>query len=366
MNDPKDQQRLLDLLGKLSQAVEDILLTGLTAASDSSRYTLDQAFKEASQIGLLRLGSTLRVASEEIGAFIRQDPSFSAKRLSFFLNRAWMLSQGMIHAITTQDEDQLEALTWSPQGQKVEALEVVTLGVSKRVVPGVFCAFEFRLRLIHATDDLPENTPLIWSSVFPMKAGVEIAPEGYLHLTQKQNFKAADFLERKVVRVENAQVIAGTPASRIMLDADSTVSAGDPFKEWDRFNGWDSAAALARLQAYAPGPFDLDIELQEEVILHDWAIGEPSQQDRMMLYPIAANGLVFHAQVGLSPDATLQTALDDLRKQDSRPPLFALMHYEMCRLVLQPLAVIEGKGPKQLGLSKTSTGAADLVRSMKF
>jgi hypothetical protein len=245
---------------------------------------------------------------------------------------------------------------------------LVTLGVSKRVVPGVFCAFEFRLRLIHATDDLPENTPLIWSCVFPMKAGVEIAPEGYLHLTQKQNFKAADLLDRKVIRIENAQIIPSSPVSRITLDASSTVIAETPFEDWARFGSWNSAAALARLRGYAPGPFDLDIELQEEVILSDWTMGEPirKEQDRMILYPISASGLVFHAQIPISSDATLQTAMDDLRKQDRHLPLFALMHYEMGRLVLQPLAVIEETGPKQLGLSKTTTGAADLVRSMKF
>lgn len=368
MNDLQERQRLLDLLDKLSQAVEDILLTGLTAASDASRQTLDQAFKEASQIGLLRLGSTLRVASEEIGAFIRHDESFSPKRLSFFLNRAWMLSQGMIHATTTHDEAQWQALTWSPQGKPVEALEVVTLGVSKRVVPSVFCAFEFRLRLITETDDLPENTPLIWSCVFPMKPGVELAPEGYLHLTQKQDFRAADFLDHKMMRIESAQVIEGSPACRITLDASSKVIAQDPFDEWDRYQSWDSEAALKRLQAYMPGPFDLDVELQEEVILSDWTIGEPikKEHERMILYPIAAAGLLFHAPVPVSSDTVLRQAMDNLRQQESRSPLFALMHYEMCRLVLQPLAVIGEKGPTQLALSKTTTGAADLVRSMKF
>lgn len=368
MNELVEQQKLLDLLEKLSQAVEDILLTGLTAASDSTRETLDQAFREASRMGLLRLGSTLRVASEEIGTFIRNEDTFSPKRLSFFLNRAWMLSRGMIHAITTQDDEQWQSLTWSPQGSKVEVLEVVTLGVSKRVVPGAFCAFEFRLRSVKETNDYPANTPFIWSCVFPMKPGAEVAPEGYLLLSQKQKFRASDFLDKKVILIEDALVVPGDTAKRITLVDSSKVTCQDAFEDWEQFAGWDIEAALERLRSYTPGPFDLDVELQEEVILNDWTIEKPikKEQDRMMLYPIYSDGLIFHAQVPISGDTVLQQSMDDLRKEKDKPPLFALMHYEMCRLVLQPLAVLRKEGPQQLGLSRTNIGAAELVRSMKF
>lgn len=368
MNYPIEKQKLLDLLQKLSEAVEDILLTGLTAASASTQETLHQAFKEASGIKLLRLGSTLRVASEEIRKFLANDDSFSAKRLSFFLNRSWMLSRGMIHAITTDNQEQWQALAWSPQGQRVAELEVVTLGVSKRVVPGAFCAFEFRLRLVQETADLPGNTPLIWSAVFPMRPGVDIPPEAFLQLPQKQKFKASDFLAQKIIHIENALVVPNAPVPRLTLIENSKVSRESSFTEWEQFSSWDIKSALARLQNYSPGPFDLDIELQEEIILRDWTIGEPITKDseRILVYPIHSGGLQFSAQVPLSTDTVLQKSMDKLRKNKNNPPLFGLMHYEMCRLVLQPLAVLDDNGPKQLGLSEDKIDAATLVKSLKF
>ena len=48
----------------------------------------------------------------------------------------------------------------------------------------------------------------------------------------------------------------------------------------------------------------------------------------------------------------LRTALDEYRTKKQRPPLFALMHYEKCRLILQPLAVFGKDGPEQLMLSQ--------------
>lgn len=89
-----DRSKLASLLDKLAGAVEELLLTGLTTASQSTRQTLDVSFREASRLRLLRLSSTLRVANEELGRFTRNESEFSSKRLSFFLNRAWLLARG--------------------------------------------------------------------------------------------------------------------------------------------------------------------------------------------------------------------------------------------------------------------------------
>ena len=94
-----DRKKLETMLDQLGKAVEDLLLTGLTTASETTRQTLQVAFQEASRLKLLRLGSTLRVANEELGRFTRNDADFSGRRFSFFLNRAWMLGKGLAHAL---------------------------------------------------------------------------------------------------------------------------------------------------------------------------------------------------------------------------------------------------------------------------
>lgn len=79
-----EREQLCALLAELGQAVEALLGSGLTAASDATRQTLDVSFRAASQMRLLRLGSTLRVATEELDRYMRQDETFSRKRSIFF------------------------------------------------------------------------------------------------------------------------------------------------------------------------------------------------------------------------------------------------------------------------------------------
>src|SRR4051795_1552678 len=93
-----DRPRLKAVLDQLSAAVEELLLSGLTTASESTRQTLSVAMQEAARFRLLRLGSSLRGAAEELGRYTRQDQAFSRRRLAFFLNRSWLLSRGLGHA----------------------------------------------------------------------------------------------------------------------------------------------------------------------------------------------------------------------------------------------------------------------------
>src|SRR5438128_9404241 len=101
---PAERKKLASLLDELGRAVEDLLLTGLTTASEATRQTLGVAFQEASRLRLLRLGSTLRGANDELGRFTRNEPEFSRKRLGFFLNRAWLLGKGIGRALKDDDD----------------------------------------------------------------------------------------------------------------------------------------------------------------------------------------------------------------------------------------------------------------------
>src|SRR5881227_3947264 len=107
---PAERKQLLSLLDELRGAVEELLLAGMTAASKSTVERLDITFKEASRMRLLRLGSTLRIANEEISRFTTGSTQFSARRLAFFLGRAWLLATSMRRAITANDDARLDKL----------------------------------------------------------------------------------------------------------------------------------------------------------------------------------------------------------------------------------------------------------------
>lgn len=361
-----DQTVLKRQLTDLSKAVEEMLLTGLTAASESTRQTLDVTFREASRLRLLRLASTLRGANEEIGRYVTQQNEFSAKRLSFFLNRAWMLGQGLLQAIENNDEAALARLLWTQPTRPVERLEVVTLGVGKKVAKGSFCAFEFRLREISGA------TPsrLVWSCIFPLKADNEIPPEGFLQLPQKQKFKTSIFLEPKVITITNAMIAEdGHGSGRITLTDTSTVSAGDAFADWSRFASWAPEPLLKRLQSHEPGPLDLEIELQDEVVLSDWTIQAPleGERDGQVVYPLLSSQMQFDALAPSGIDGTaLRKQLDDLVTAKTRSPLYGLLHFDRTRFILQPLALLTESGPTLMTISSESINSKALLKTLKF
>lgn len=200
--------QLVPLLEELGKAVEELLLAGLTAASAATVERLDVTFKEASRMKLLRLGSTLRIANEEIVRFNAGSPLFSPRRLAFFLSRAWLLASAMRRAIAAGDQEALNRLQVTPPAQPVEKLQVVTLGVAKRVVPGAFASFDFRLRALGAAGPVADQEPLLWSCVFPLRKDLDLPGEAFLHLPQKQKFKPSLLLEKKVVEVTRCAVSA--------------------------------------------------------------------------------------------------------------------------------------------------------------
>jgi hypothetical protein len=363
-----DRRKRLPMLDELAGAVEELLLSGLTTASEATRQALGVSFQEASRLGLLRLGSALRAANEELGRFTRNEQEFLRRRLAFFLNRAWLLSRGLARALHQADEAQFDRLIWTPASTPAGQLEVVTLGVAKRVSPA-FCAFEFRLRTVAAAGAIPAGQRLAWSCVFPIQAGVKVPPEAFLNLPQKQKFTPSVFLERKTVVIERAAVAIDGHCGRISLGEQSTVAEAELFADWQRFQTWDPAAALQRVRSHQPGPFDLEVELQEEVVLDGWEIGEAEERpgQNQTVYRITHRGAVFDAMTTSGDEGkALRGALDGLRKKKQRPPLFGLLHYEMGRLVLQPLAVFGKGGPEQLMLSAETGDRTALLKALKF
>lgn len=364
-----DRAKLAKLLGDLAGAIEELLLSGLTTASDSTRQTLEVAFREASRMRLLRLGSTLRAANEELGRYTGNQAEFSRKRFFFFVSRAWMLSRGLLQALSEKDDAAFDRLLWTPASELVEKLEVVTLGVGKKV-SSAFVAFEFRLRTLADAGKIKAGQRLAWSCIFPVKPGAEIPAEGFLHLPQKQKFNASVFLDRQVLTIANAAVgLEESGYGRVSLGETSTVVVGAKFEQWDRFLAWDPGATANRVQAHRAGPLDLEVDLQEEVVLNDWQIGEPIQRDNdgPWVYPVASDRLTFDAIVSKSVEGkALKAKLDEQRKMKRRPPLYGLMHYEKCRLMLQPLALFPVDGPEYLTISSESINRTALLKALKL
>ena len=104
----------------------------------------------------------------------------------------------MRRAIDESDQQALDRLQITPPAQPVERLRVAVLGVAKRVVPGAFASFDFRLRALGAAGPLADQAPLVWSCVFPLRKDLDLPAEAFLHLPQKQGFKPSLLLEQRL------------------------------------------------------------------------------------------------------------------------------------------------------------------------
>lgn len=366
---PAEQKSLISVLDELCMLVEELLLAGLTAASKSTIERIDVSFKEASRMRLLRLGSTLRIANEEISRFIGGSPQFSSRRLAFFLGRAWFLADSMRRAIAAGDSAGLDRLMATPVTQPLEMLKVVTLGISKRVVPGAFAGFDFRLRTVEAAGPLAAGEPLVWSSIFPMRKDLELPAEAFLQLPQKQKFKPALFLDKRIVQIARCAVHRQpNTVTRLILGETSEVTAADAFSDWKRFWTWDVREASGRLLAHRPTPLDLEVELQEDVFFDQWTAGEGKSSDEGYdLLPLEVGPMHFHARLDRGPSGNpLSGVMIKLAAGKSRPPLYGVAHYESCRLLLQPLTALGKDGPEYLTVSPDKISQAQLVKAMKF
>ncbi len=362
-----ERPKLRTTLDQLSGAVEELLLGGLTTASDATRQTLTAAMQEAARMRLLRLGAILRVLADDLNRFVTQDPLLSRRRLTLFLNRGWLLARGLSHALEKGDEKEFDRLNLTPTTQPLTSVELVCLGAVKKVTASMV-QFQFRFRALSASGPVKAGDAVAWSFNQPVK-NKDFPPEAYLHLAQKQKFTPFSLLERKQVTVSNALVSPDDAGNwRVALNDASTVVAGAAFTDWGRFLAWTPDAALERLAKQSPGPLDLDTELQEEVVLHDFAIGAPVEGDEpgQTVYPITAGTMAFQAIVGAAVEGkALAKCMDELRKpKNARPPLFGLMHYERCRLVFQPLATFPASGPEYMTISQEKVDKAALLRAL--
>ena len=362
-----ERPKLRATLEQLSSAVEELLLGGLTTASDATRQTLTAAMQEAARMRLLRLCAILRVLADDLNRFNTHDPLLSRRRLTLFLNRGWLLAKGLAHALEKGDEKEFDRLNLVPVSQPVERVELACLGAVKKVTAAVV-QFQFRFRALAAAGPVKAGDAVSWSFVQPVK-NIEFPPEAYLHLAQKQKFTPFSLLERKAVTFSKVVVSPDDAGNlRVALNDASTVVPGAAFTEWDRFLTWSPAPALERLARQSPGPLDLDTELQEEVILREYALGAPTDGDEpgQTVYPITAGTMAFHAVVGAATEGkALKKCMDELRKpKQARPPLFGLMHYERCRLVLQPLSTVPATGPEYMTISQEKVDKAALLRAL--
>ena len=355
------------LLDSLSEAIEDLLLAGLTAASKSTVETLQVGFKEASGRKLLRLGSTIRMVTEEIARYARKDKAFSSERFVFFAVRAWMLARGMADALERRDEAQWTRLSWTPPTQMVPSISMVVCGVFKRHVPNAFASFEMRCRCLSDAGMVKPGSPLLLSFVFPMKANTQVPPEAHLLLKQKQKLVPSDMLSGAVINVRNAALSLMDPP-RLLLGPKTEVEIGDPFDGWLDVLSWNPASTVAKVRAHEVDPLALPIELQDELLLETWSIDPFSKTDKPhQIATLRAGDLVFEARVDAGkPGEALRTAITRAGKQEDRPPLFGFVHFEHGKLIFQPLSLIREGGPDHVHLTRENIDKAALVKALRF
>ncbi len=201
-----EQKQLAALLEELARAIEDLVRTGLTSATEATRQKLDASFKEASRMKLLRLGATLRYVNEEVGRFLARSEAFSTRRFVFFTHRAWLLARGLGEALQEKNDRVLARLSGAGAHAPtpIRSLDVVTLGVFSRTVQNT-CTFDFRLRVVKADDPAHVGRSLVFGLVFARKSA-DITAEAFLHLPQPQKYHPKVFSERMVLTVTGAAI----------------------------------------------------------------------------------------------------------------------------------------------------------------
>jgi hypothetical protein len=362
-----ERPKLRATLDQLAGAVEDLLLGGLTTATEDTKSVLAGAMQEAARVRALRLSATLRQLLDDLGRFSAHDKLLSPRRLTLFLNRSWVLARGLSRALVANDEAGYDRLNHTPTTQPLKRVEVVCLGAVKKATAAV-AQFEFRCRAVADAAPVKAGDPVRWSFTQPVKTK-EFPAEAFLHLPQKQKFPPFCFLARKAVAVEKAVGVRDdSGAWRLQLTDDSTVTPGEAFDDWERFVAWTPAVALERIARQTPGPLDLDTELQEEIVLTDYTI-EPTEdgdEPGQTVCPVKAGPVTFRAVLSSQADGKAAwKVLEELRKsKKARPPLFGLMHYERCRLVLQPLSTFEADGPNYLTISPEKVDKAALLKAL--
>jgi hypothetical protein len=345
----EDAKGALALLEELSRAVEDLVRTGVPVATEATRAKIDASFKEASRRKFLRLGPSLRYVNDDVGRYLAGDPQFSIRRFSFFLHRSWLLARGMVKAIRDKNDALFAALAAAPSAapRPVKSIEVVTLGVLKRTVASAY-TFEFKLRIVGAAEPELVGRSLTYSLVFARKTegkAKDLPAEAYLHLSQPQKFMPRVFRQDKVVTITDAALMLDERGGgRLALGPKSTVTEGPVHTDWLPLFRFDPAAALERVKRHTPGPLDLAVELQEEVIVAGATMSEQPLKtgDGRRIFALSgADGLSFDAVIPDGPDGEeLLPRLRAALKQAGKPLLYGITYYEFGRMMLLPLSLL--------------------------
>ncbi|MCA9650340.1 MAG: hypothetical protein KC501_10555 [Myxococcales bacterium] len=367
-----EAERLRGLLRGLGEALERLLMGGMTTATKATHEELEVAFREVSRRGLSRLGSTLRILGQEVGRYLAHDAAFSGSRLSLFLGRTWVLARGLAAALERGDEASFARLAaFDHRPTPVAELRAVTLGVAKKVITGLVCMFDFRMRRLG--DDGTLGEPFTFTEMFPLARDRALPPESLLELQRPQKYRPRVLLGDEVITFRHALLTSTGAGDRLALPReaeDARVEVGERFAGWDRLPAWDLAAAGRRVRVHEIDPLELPVELQEEVVLDDWSIGAPERDEarQRLVYPVRAHGLRLRAVVSSGDEgATLRAALDELRRR-ARPGgrLFGLVHYEDCAFELQPLSRLESGVRTHLMVSAASIDRKALLKSIRL
>jgi len=368
----KEQGKALKVvLNQVSRLIEQLIETGMSTASRHTAEQFGQAFKQLSSMRLIRLGSNVRFINQEVERYLSQDESFSPRRLTFFINRSWLMCQGLLDAIDRSDEALWKTLSFNSATETLDQLNVVALGVSKKLVPGVFAAFEFRLRTVDPNHDLASKS-LVFSLVFPLRPEQTIHPEAFMEFDQKQKYRPKIFLTHAIQLSSVALSYETENRVRVSLQPDSKVEGLYPIEklsDLEQLAQWDSELGGQQLANYQPTPFDLEIDLQTEILLKDWTMGDIRHDagfpDKYVI-DMSAAGVDYIALVSTSEEGSaLLHALKELAKLLSRPPLFALMHYELAKRVLQPLSILKNNKPEHLMLGQDKTDYQTLLKQLQ-
>ncbi len=353
----EDPVSTLALVEELSRAVEDLVRTGLTSATESTRAKLDASFKEASRRKLLRLGASLRFVNDDIARFLADDPAFSVRRFGFFLHRSWMIARGLAAGIHDKNARVITSMTVAGGAapRPIGALEVVTLGVLKRTIVSNY-TFEFRLRVVGGSEPDLVGKSLTWGIVFQRtkeNARKGLPPEAHLHLPQPQGFTPKIFLDGNVVTLRTAAVALDERGNgRLLLGPPSKVTAGGPYSDWKALYRFDPRAAHERVLSHPVSPLDLAPEMQEEVFVAEPSVGEApmgTNEGRRVYALTGAGGLSLDIMIPDNPyDKDGEETLSRLRasvKSGKDRLLYGVAYYEFGRTVFLPLSVMNIGGP---------------------
>jgi hypothetical protein len=367
---------LVPVLEELASLIEGLIGSGLTTATKATLEKLGASFKEASRLKLLRLATSLRYVADECGRFLAESEHFSARRLAFFLNRSWLLARGLREAhrgpadksgktIDESNHAAISRLLLQSTPQPVKSVTAAVIAVQKRALLDGSAAFEFRMRTLGDVPGVPLGTRLVWSCVFGARKNVPA--EAFLMLPQPQKFTPKTLLDGRRITITDAAI---TSDGRLMLGPKSTVTAGAPFDRWSELVTWDKDRARERIATHAISPLDLEVELQEEIVVTDYELGaaapNPFRAEQQVM-PLRGSGLELDAVVSNGPDgAELLESLADVRKGKKKPALYGLVHYEMARLVFQPLTAITADGPRHLMISSEKIDLAALMKTLDF